>query len=116
MIAHCSESTAVRFGPVGRCAAADVDFAHIPRLVRENAARWQPVLQRTDVATRPDDRTWSALEYAAHVRDVFRIFDERLALMLAGDDPAFPNWDQDATADTEGCNEQVPAVRGPRTR
>ena len=91
-------------------AAADVDFALIPRLVRENAARWQPVLQRTDVATRPDDQTWSALEYAAHVRDVFRNFDKRLALMLVEDDPAFPNWDQDATAVSERYNEQEPAV------
>ncbi len=33
-----------------------------------------------------------------HVRDVFRIFDTRLALMLAEDDPEFENWDQDATA------------------
>ncbi|TFC56736.1 DinB family protein [Cryobacterium sp. TMT2-15-1] len=90
--------------------AADVDFAHIPRLVRENAARWQPVLQRMDVASRPDEQTWSALEYAAHVRDVFRIFDERLTLMLAEDDPAFPNWDQDATAVLERYNEQEPAV------
>jgi len=67
--------------------AAGVGFALIPRLVRENAARWQLVLQRTDVATRPDDQTWSTLEYAAPVRDVFRIFDERLALILTEDDP-----------------------------
>jgi hypothetical protein len=32
------------------------------------------------------------------VRDVFRLFDERLALMLAEDDAHFANWDQDATA------------------
>lgn len=90
--------------------AAGVDFALIPRLVQDNAARWQLVLQRTDVATRPDDQTWSPLEYAAHVRDVFRLFDERLALMLTEDDPVFPDWDQDATALGERYNEQVPAV------
>jgi hypothetical protein len=90
--------------------ASDVDFEEIPRLVRENAAAWQPVLGRADVAVRPDDHTWSALEYAAHVRDVFRIFSTRLALMRTEDDPQFPNWDQDATAVAERYNEQDPAV------
>jgi len=89
-------------------AAADVVFAEIPRLIRENAAAWRPVLERADVAVRPDERTWSALEYAAHVRDVFRIFTVRLALMRTEDDPLFPNWDQDATAVAERYGEQDP--------
>ena len=91
-------------------AAAEVDFDDIPGLVRANAAAWVPVLHRTDAAERPNDHTWSALEYAAHVRDVFRIFEARLRLILTEDDPAFPNWDQDATALRERYNEQVPAV------
>jgi hypothetical protein len=62
------------------------------------------------VNTRPDDATWSPLEYAAHVRDVFRIYYFRLDLMLTQDDPAFPNWDQDETAVAEKYNEQDPAV------
>ena len=41
---------------------------------------------------------WSPLEYECHVRDVFRLFDERLTLMMSADDPHFANWDQDATA------------------
>jgi len=88
--------------------AADVAFEDIPRLIRENAAAWLPVLERADVAVRPDERTWSALEYAAHVRDVFRIFTVRLALMRTEDDPLFPNWDQDATAVAERYGEQAP--------
>ena len=91
-------------------AADDVDFDDIPRLVRLNAARWIPVLHRTDVAVRPNDHTWSALEYAAHVRDVFRIFEARLRLMLSEDGSAFPNWDQDATAVSERYNRQEPAT------
>ncbi|MCU1475491.1 MAG: methyltransferase type 12 [Subtercola sp.] len=82
----------------------------VPRLTRENAAAWPAVLKRADVAVRPDAETWSALEYGAHVRDVFRIFAGRLALMLAEDDPEFANWDQDATAVEERYNEQDPAV------
>ncbi|MCU1635832.1 MAG: Methyltransferase type 12 [Cryobacterium sp.] len=88
--------------------AAAVDFDEIPRLVLENAAGWGPVLQRADANVRPDDVTWSPLEYAAHVRDVFRIFAVRLAMMQREDTPRFPNWDQDATAREERYNEQDP--------
>jgi hypothetical protein len=89
--------------------AGSVPFEEIPRLIRENGARWAPVLDRADAAVRPDDHTWSPLEYGAHVRDVFRIFTERLRLMLAEDNPLFPNWDQDQTAIEERYNEQDPA-------
>jgi len=92
--------------------AAEVALDDIPRLIRENAAGWGPVLARADAAVRPNDHTWSALEYAAHVRDVFRIFSVRLGLMLSEDDPLFANWDQDATAVAERYNEQDPAVVG----
>ena len=67
----------------------------VPALVRENAAVWPGVLARPDAAQRPDDSTWSPLEYACHVRDVYRLFAVRLNLMLTADDPLFPNWDQD---------------------
>jgi hypothetical protein len=78
--------------------SAAVDVATMPALVRDNAARWPPLLAADDVARRPTVDRWSALEYACHVRDVFRLFDERLRLMLETDDPLFANWDQDATA------------------
>ena len=90
--------------------ATAFDTADVPRLLRENAAAWPAVLARPDVRDRPDDATWSPLEYAAHTRDVFRIYDYRLGLMLDVDDPAFPNWDQDVTAVEEKYNEQDPAV------
>jgi hypothetical protein len=98
--------------PCAECGfdAGSVAFEDIPRLIRENAGRWAPVLGRADATVRPDDHTWSALEYAAHVRDVFRIFTTRLGLMLAQDNPLFPNWDQDATAISERYNEQDPAT------
>lgn len=66
--------------------------------LRDNAAAWRPLLDHPDAARRPSDDRWSALEYACHVRDVFRLYDERLALMLHEDDPTFANWDQDRTA------------------
>ena len=98
--------------PCAECgfSAAEIRFDDVPALVRQNAAAWAAVLTRPDVAVRPDDATWSALEYAAHVRDVFRIFRTRLGLMLTEDDPLFANWDQDATAVAERYNEQDPAT------
>ena len=66
--------------------------------LRDQVVRWVDVLGRSGVNVRPSPSVWSPLEYACHVRDVFRKFDERLALMLNEIDPAFENWDQDATA------------------
>ena len=78
-------------------------------VVRDNAASWRPVLARPDARTRPDWQTWSPLEYGCHVRDVLRLYDERLHLMLDSDDPLYPNWDQDATALEDRYDEQDPA-------
>src|SRR5664279_4013705 len=90
--------------------AARADHALVGSMVRENAAAWVEVLARPGVAHRPTPAVWSPLEYACHVRDVFRRFDERLVLMLTEDDPGFANWDQDATAVAERYAEQNPAV------
>ncbi len=78
--------------------------------LRDNARQWPELLSRPGACDRPDPATWSTLEYGCHVRDVFRIFDRRLRLMLTEDDPLFPNWDQDATAVQERYAEQSPAV------
>jgi hypothetical protein len=78
--------------------AGSLTLEQVPDLLRDNARAWLEVLARDDVAARRDVGTWSPLEYACHVRDVHRLFDERLALMLDQDDPAFANWDQDAAA------------------
>jgi hypothetical protein len=80
----------------------------VGRLIRENASSWHSVLARGDVDRRPSGDRWSPLEYACHVRDVFRIYDARLVRMLDEDDPQYANWDQDATAVEERYNEQDP--------
>lgn len=87
-----------------------LSFGELPERIRANAAVWPTILERVDARRRPDDDTWSPLEYAAHVRDVFRIFDARFRLMLDEEDPAFENWDQDATAREDRYSEQDPAV------
>ena len=58
----------------------------------------------------PSPATWSPLEYACHVRDVLKLYDHRLALMLTQDDPLYPNWDQDQTAVAERYGEQEPGA------
>jgi len=58
---------------------------------------------------RPSPSVWSALEYGCHVRDVHRLYDTRLALMLTVDGPHYPNWDQDETAVADRYAEQDPA-------
>lgn len=87
-------------------------FRDIPRLTRENVAAWERVLRgdRAELILRPDDATWSPLEYAAHVRDLCRIMLARLNLMLVLDDPAFVNWDQDETQQQRDYNAQDPAT------
>ena len=40
---------------------------------------------------------------------MFRLYDQRLELMLSQDDPLFPNWDQDATAVANRYADQDPA-------
>ena len=84
----------------------------VAAIVRDNAAEWVRVLSRPrgELTARPSEDRWSALEYACHVRDVFRVYDQRLALMLTEDDPDFANWDQDETAVVDRYNEQDPAL------
>ncbi|MGQ0832575.1 MAG: DinB family protein [Microthrixaceae bacterium] len=90
--------------------ARDVAAPGVAAGLRDNAARWRPLLDHPNAGVRPTEDRWSALEYACHVRDVYRRFIDRLALMLAEDDPTFANWDQDATAIEGRYAEQDPSV------
>jgi hypothetical protein len=87
-----------------------IDARDVSRLVRANAAAWPDVLARPEVARRARPDRWSDLEYACHVRDVFALFAERLALMLTVDDAHFTNWDQDVTAIEARYDLQDPTV------
>jgi hypothetical protein len=91
-------------------ASASITRADVPALLVANAAAWRQVLAGPDPHVRPRPDRWSPLEYACHVRDVCRIYAERLHLMLTVDDPHYPNWDQDATAVADRYAEQDPAT------
>ena len=82
----------------------------IPAMLRVNAAAWREPLAAPDVVRRPRPDKWSALEYGCHVRDVLRLYDYRLSLMLTEDDPLYPNWDQDDTAIADRYDTQDPAA------
>lgn len=89
--------------------AAAIERGTVARTVRSNAEAFALALRAPHPARRRHDGTWSTLEYACHVRDVHRIFDERVRLMLDHDEPLFANWDQDETARAERYDLQDPA-------
>lgn len=102
-----------------RCPECGLDARRLPRevigaMIRANASAWHCLLAgHGDPRPRPSPGKWSALEYGCHVRDVLRLYEQRLTLMLTQSGPLFPNWDQDATAVADRYGEQEPvAVAG----
>ena len=93
--------------------ASSATPATVPGSIESMIPRWLAVLRRPDAAQRPDDHTWSALEYACHVRDVFTLFTQRLNLMLAEDGARFADWDQDRTAVEQDYGNADPSEVGP---
>ncbi|MDA8397376.1 MAG: DinB family protein [Actinomycetota bacterium] len=96
------------------CPQCGFDLRRFPRstyasAIRENAARWPSLLAEEGVGHRLRPDRWSTLEYACHVRDVFRVFVGRLDMTRRIDAPTFDNWDQDATAVAERYGDQNPA-------
>jgi hypothetical protein len=91
--------------------ASTCQATEVADLVRKNSQAWRRLLEAGAIRPgRPDESTWSTLEYACHVRDVYRRFFSRINLMLSEDDPLFENWDQDASAVADAYEQQVPAA------
>ena len=90
--------------------AALVHPTDVAGQIRRDAEAWVGRLAAPGATVRPAAGVWSRLEYGCHVRDVHRIFDGRVQLMLTQDDPRFPNWDQDETALADDYVAQDPAV------
>jgi len=57
---------------------------------------------------RPEDGVWSPLEYAAHVRDVFAWYDERVRRSLSEDRPPDDGPGPDEAADAGHYNDLDP--------
>ncbi|WP_166979936.1 DinB family protein [Paramicrobacterium fandaimingii] len=89
--------------------ATTVELTEVGGIVRANAGIWAEVLERDNVGERPDDSTWSPLEYACHVRDVHSLFAERLVLAMTHQNPVFPDWNQDEAAVEGRYADQAPS-------
>jgi hypothetical protein len=90
--------------------ASTVNHTEVAGRIRADAPDWTSRLERPDAAARPQPAVWSVLEYGCHVRDIHRIFNERVQLMLDTNEPRFANWDQDATAIDDDYGSQDSAV------
>jgi len=91
--------------------AGEIDPAQFAERAFVAAEEWVQILRSSPaVSARPQPDVWSPLEYGAHVRDVYRLFDARLAQLLSEDTPTFSSWDQDETAIAERYSEQDPEV------
>ena len=90
--------------------AAAVHHTEVGGHIRADATDWLARLGEPGAAARSQPTVWSTLEYGCHVRDVHRIFNHRVQLMLTEDNPPFPNWDQDETAIADNYASQHPAT------
>lgn len=98
-----------------RCEACDfvydaVPVADVAPQLRAMPARYAEAVTAADrdglARTRPEPATWSAVEYACHVRDVLAIQQERVSLALHHDRPDFPPLRRDERAVEERYNDQ----------
>ncbi len=92
--------------PCPQCSfdASSIEPGDVAAAMRANAAGFRAALKRGDiVGQRPpvapgSPPVWSALEYGAHVRDVYALAAERLSKMIKKKSPTFTDWDQDGAA------------------
>jgi hypothetical protein len=95
-----------------------LDPAEIPSALRAFAKRYRAPLTRflpgedgdAVVRQRPADGTWSALEYAAHVRDVFAAYDRWIARCLNEDRPVLDGPTPDHLAAERRYNDDDPVA------
>lgn len=91
------------YDPISKSDAA-VAIRSFPRRIAEELHRSSgddAVLRQ-----RPEPTVWSALEYAAHVRDGFIWFADLLPAMVRETDPEIVDFDPDERAARERYNEQ----------
>ena len=106
--------------PCGECGFDDeaLDPADAPATIRSFAKRYRAPLTRflrgedgdALVRQRPAPEVWSALEYAAHVRDVFESYDRWIRQILAEDRPVLEGPGPDELATQRRYNEDDPVA------
>jgi hypothetical protein len=61
----------------------------------ELAGAWREFLMTADedyLRTNPEPGVFSPIQYGAHVRDILRVYGDRVLLAMAEDDPVVPTW------------------------
>ena len=70
--------------------------ATLGRLGVTAASSWRRFLGEADeryLRVSPGPQVWTPLQYAAHSRDMLRVFGDRIVMALSEDDPAVPWFD-----------------------
>ena len=80
---------------------ADVYTAKLSGEAAKDPDRWRH---------RPDHQTWSALEYACHVRDCFALYDFRIHRAIEEERPVLPPMRRDEVVLEMAYNEQDPGT------
>ena len=80
----------------------------LPRRYRAPLTRLLPGEDDSVLRARPSPETWSALEYAAHVRDVLGWYEGWVRQIQAEERPALEGIDSDEAAVAHRYNEQDP--------
>ncbi|HMG27110.1 MAG TPA: DinB family protein [Acidimicrobiia bacterium] len=89
----------------------DVSRDDVGRRLVALTTRYRDVLVDEDpdvLRAHPLPDVWSALEYACHMRDVYRVQRERVLLALSEEQPAFAPMRRDERVGDERYNEQDP--------
>lgn len=90
--------------------ASTLRHTEVGDLIRRDADEWIRRLESPHASERTRPGVWSTLEYGCHVRDVHRVFNERVTLMVTQHEPLFPDWDQNQAASDGEYGAQNPDV------
>ena len=106
MGAHCVEAVTSEDMEHEQCAACGFeggryDAAALLAALRDLGPRWAALIAScgAEVRIRPEPEVWSAIEYAAHSRDITALHAFGVEQALTIDEPAFPAIEADELID-----------------
>lgn len=78
-----------------------LEHASLGRQLTAQAESWRTFLMSADdtyLRTNPAPGVFSPIQYGAHVRDIQRVYADRILLMLEEENPVFPQFNPDEEA------------------
>ncbi len=75
-----------------------MDRASLGTELMVSTAAWRTFLMQADetyLRTNPAPGIFSPIQYGAHVRDILRVYGDRILIMLEEDNPVFPQFNPD---------------------